>query len=475
MTEIKIFDVLAMGIRNLLRRKTRTILTVLGVVVGSTAIVIMLSLGIGMNEKQQRTIENMGDLTMIDLRSYVGKPVNGDQNNWQSFENKLDDELIATVRKMDGVLAVTPYVELYNGFKIKSGKKYEMQWAQLCGVDSSFIPYMKLEVTNGYLPVNKDQSFILFGADTIYEFYNPKKPIRDWYKEFYNEDGTRKPPKVDVVTDGIVMETFSYGGYWDNNGNYIQNSGNFRPVKYTFDSIGVMKMNQTNYETSYYTYVDLNTALDLQKEVEKMNKVKSSDSQVGKYNTIKIKVKDIRTAEKIQNELSKIGITTYGLSDIRKEMQSTQMTMQMILGGIGAMSLIVAAIGIANTMFMSIYERTKEIGVMKVLGCPLFGIKLMFLFEASIIGFFGGIMGVAISSAGSYAMNNVDFISKALGNIGGSNNYYYGAIDDGAISVIPFWLIIMAIIFSTIIGLLSGFLPAQRATKISALEAIRNE
>lgn len=75
---------------------------------------------------------------------------------------------------------------------------------------------------------------------------------------------------------------------------------------------------------------------------------------------------------------------------------------QAVLGGIGAVSLMVAAIGIANTMMMSIYERTKEIGVLKVLGCDLRCIRNMFLMESAFIGFLGGVMGVALSYGISY-------------------------------------------------------------------------
>ena len=84
---------------------------------------------------------------------------------------------------------------------------------------------------------------------------------------------------------------------------------------------------------------------------------------------------------------------------------------QMILGGLGAVSLFVAALSIANTMTMAIYERTKEIGVMKVLGCGLGKIRAMFLVEAAMIGFLGGVFGVAISYALSLLLNTFGPVS----------------------------------------------------------------
>lgn len=472
---MKTLDILSMGLRNLLRRKTRTFLTVIGVVVGATAIVIMVSLGIGMNESLDKMIANMGDLTIIELQSYTSVR-NGEE--WSQFENKLDDALVEQIKQMDEVLAVTPYIEMWDGFSIYAGKKFQIQWANITGIDPLFLPYMNIETERGEMPDVNSKSFMLFSEYRLRDFQDPNKPIRDWYKEFYNEDGTPKPPKVDVLTQKVYMQGRANNYTWDEYGNYIELESSIRFKKYTFEKIGIMKSDDRNWETQYTIFVDINTVKSLQLEIEKSNRVSKKDSQIGKYNRIKIKVADIHTAEIVQDKLSEMGVTVYNyLADTRDQLQEQQATTQMILGGIGAMSLIVAAIGIANTMFMSIYERTKEIGVMKVLGCPLFGIKSMFLFEASIIGFLGGLIGVGISLAGSYAMNNVPIISNAFRNMSGSASQYYSYYgdDSASISVIPLWLMGAAIIFSTVIGLLSGYLPARRATKISALEAIRNE
>lgn len=104
---------------------------------------------------------------------------------------------------------------------------------------------------------------------------------------------------------------------------------------------------------------------------------------------------------------------------------------------------------------------------MKVLGCPLSAIRGMFLYEASMIGFIGGIIGIGLSFGVSYMFNNVEAFKLALG--GGM----YGT--QTALSIIPPWLVLLAIVFSTMVGLVSGYLPARRATKVSALEAIRND
>ncbi|MEG7531807.1 MAG: FtsX-like permease family protein, partial [Hungatella sp.] len=129
----------------------------------------------------------------------------------------------------------------------------------------------------------------------------------------------------------------------------------------------------------------------------------------------------------------------------------------------GAVSLFVAAIGIANTMMMAIYERTKEIGVIKVLGCDMGVIRDMFLLESGFIGFMGGVIGVTFSYGVSYVMNRFLGLSQMMAGIAGD------------ISRIPTWLSLSAIAFAIFVGMAAGFFPSLRAMKLSPLAAIRNE
>ena len=474
---MKISDILKMGFRNLLRRKTRTFLTIIGVVVGAAAIIIMLSLGVGMNENLNKSIENMGDLTIIEVYEWAWRP-SGDNNEYINAQNVLDDALLEKIRTWDGVLAATPYLDYWN-LTMRAGKKYESVQTNIIGLDPSFLPYMKLSVSEGYMPGPNDENWILFGSRRARMFTKDinKMKQKDW-DEIYNSD-LAEPPKINILKETIHLKTQNEIG-WENPSTGIWE---LKPVKgkvkqYDLDKVGIIAYEENMYgwdENQYNVFVDYKIAAEMQKDYEKLTKVKPKDSRAGKHNWIRIKVKDLKTTEIIQKKLmDEEGIMlNYGLSDIRDEMQKNQSAMQMILGSIGAISLIVAAIGIANTMFMSIYERTKEIGVMKVLGCPLSGIKSMFLFESSLIGFFGGLIGTGFSLAGSYALNNVEAVKKALGNISGAG--YLGNGEQGDISIIPFWLVGLAVVFATFIGLVSGYFPARRATKISALEAIRNE
>ncbi len=143
-----------------------------------------------------------------------------------------------------------------------------------------------------------------------------------------------------------------------------------------------------------------------------------------------------------------------------------------MLGGIGAISLFVAALGIMNTMIMSISERTREIGIMKALGCFVSDIRAIFLLEAGCIGFIGGAVGVILSLIISTVMN----LAAYQAPITGIGDVIAALTAQGTrISVIPLWLIGFAMFFSVVIGVASGYYPANKAVKISSLEAIKRE
>ena len=148
-------------------------------------------------------------------------------------------------------------------------------------------------------------------------------------------------------------------------------------------------------------------------------------------------------------------------AEYMESMERQMAIIQAVLGGIGAVSLFVAAIGIANTMMMSIYERTKEIGVMKVLGCSLKNIRGMFLMEAGFIGVIGGVIGNILSLLMSAVINFLAGNAQVL-------------MDGADISYIPLWLMLASIGFAMLVGIIAGYFPAKRAMKLSPLEAIRN-
>ena len=135
--------------------------------------------------------------------------------------------------------------------------------------------------------------------------------------------------------------------------------------------------------------MDVSFAKKLQEQYNKINDVDTTNTK-SSYDNVSVKAESVEYVAEVEEAIQALGFAdTYSMESIRKPLEQQMSTIQMILGGLGAISLLVAALGITNTMIMSIYERTREIGVMKVLGCVVGNIRTMFLVEAGTIGFMG--------------------------------------------------------------------------------------
>lgn len=424
-------DFIKMGLKNLFRRKLRTSLTIIGVVIGVFSIVVMVSLGIAMSEGYKAQLMEMGSLTTITVNKYYYSENVGDSYQ-PAKEKELDDNLVKKLEAIPHVRAVTPIMNMSG--RLISGK-YE-SYVSFRGIDPGAFKYFDFpDVEEGRYLEESDTDQVLITPYSTY-FYNPN-----------SNSYMRDEEPVDIMNDRVKFTFTTYG------------DEDTVPVYYTLKPVG--KLVESNGDKNGWVYVNIEQMKKWKKELKK-NNVKTYDDEG--YNTIWVSVDDIKYVEEVQDQIKAMEYGTYSLADMLGPMQETSNTMQLILGGIGAVSLLVSAIGIANTMIMSIYERTKEIGVMKVLGCLISDIKKLFLFEASMIGLIGGTLGIGLSYLASYLMNKYSVqIGSALGiGTGGT-----------AISVIPLWLVAVALGFAMLVGIISGYYPARRATKIKALEAIR--
>ena len=217
----------------------------------------------------------------------------------------------------------------------------------------------------------------------------------------------------------------------------------------------------------WYTLCDLDSLVQELRKVFKNKPIPGQPTtKTGKpykeifYTNLYVNVDDMDHVVEVQKQIADMGYDAYSNAEWLESEQKTMGYVQAILGGIGAVSLLVAAIGIANTMMMSIYERTKEIGVMKVLGCDMRNIQTMFLMEAGFIGLIGGTIGLLISFILSFVINKL---------ASAANEYMKG------ISYIPLGLVVLALGFAVLVGMLAGYFPSRRAMKLSPLAAIRNE
>ena len=439
---MRISDILSICFRNLTRRKMRTFLTALGVVIGVCLIIIAVSIGIGLSITHDEQMASWGDLTVINVY------------NWNS-QITLDDAAVAKMQALDGVDIATPFYqnwEMNYLFKSKNGR-YRC-FPQFYGVYPEALEKLGYELKEGkYLEEHDKEYSIVVGENFAYRFYDSKKKRNNRIDPYPDASGKIKDPYVDVMKDKMIISIPSQKT--DANGNIIGKDIEVKPVV-----AGVLLRNDANWEATNAAFMDINEMKALEQKFNKQNGIKKSSNKIN-YEDVRVKCVDVDSVSAVQEAIKEMGYECNSMNDGREMMQKQALMIQLVLGGLAGFSLLVAAIGIANTMIMSIYERTREIGVMKVIGAEVRDIRVMFLLEAGMIGLLGGIMGVGLSFAGSWAFNH--FAAAAM-------------LGEGSkLSVIPLWLVGIALAFSVLVGVVFGFLPANRAVKISALEAIKHD
>jgi putative ABC transport system permease protein len=442
-------DLIRMGMKNLWRRKLRTFLTVLGVIIGTSSIIVMLSLGFGMQEAYAGQIAQMGSLTTINVHKNYDD-FGGATTGGRPGRTELDDKTIMDIKHLPGVIAATPIIEAYG--TIVNGRY--ISETPIKGIDPEAMELLDFKINEGRLLQSGDDLAIVFGGTMDQSFNDPKAIAKGRWVE----------PTVNLMKDRMIF-TFdtSYGMTGPASQGESGQKVNYK--EYKIKTVGVLE--EGNFDTDWGIYAPLETVKKMIKEKEKVEGSKSEPSKGRNkgYEHVMVKVEDMKNVQTVQDSIKDMGFQAYSLNDWLEETKKTASIMQAVLGGIGAVSLLVAAIGITNTMVMSIYERTKEIGVMKVIGASLKDIKRLFLFESAIIGLLGGIIGVVFS----------EILSLLINKFGGTLLDFLGTGEGTKISIIPLWLILAAMAFSTLIGILSGYYPAKRAMNLSALEAIKTE
>ena len=466
---MKISDEISLSARNLLRRKGRTALTLVGVVIGTCMVVLMISLGIAQTKTNEEMLQSWGDLTQVQIYGYGmmmgsdGKPL------------YLDDAAIANIKQIPHVAAATPYAQAYNlEGEITAGRngRYTSDIYNLIGIDPTALEPMGFALQSGSWPANTPASEkatklqVLVGSSTGYNFQDSRKssnsPKRYRYEGQTDANGKELPPFVDIDKDKMTLTIKTGEGSTE------------KSRSWELEVVGVLEPDGAK---GYWTQSGIVLRIQDMKMLQKLyNDMTKTKEESKSYDQVYVKVDDLSNVTDVETAIHELGFSnTYSMNQQREEMQKQVMKSQMIFGGIAAVSLLVAAINIINTMTMAIYERTREIGVMKVLGCELGNIRTMFLLESSTIGFIGGLIGLGISLIASFVLNNLSTLGQGLDLSGLMGGGYYMGGGGGTISIIPPWLMLAALVFATLVGLVAGILPANKAVKISALEAIRHE
>lgn len=344
-----------------------------------------------------------------------------------------------------------PVMDMEQYVAVSRGK-YSLGWG-LRAIDTSAMEAMGFTLKEGSF-AGMDKNTVFFGETAVTNFMDSQG---NSVKFKYDSDYNLEECEIDAMKDIFnvsVKENSEDGGV---------KTGTSTPQRLRVG--GVIK---SDYKVDQYSdsgvYMDMALAKELIKQYNMLNKVKN---QKFSYSNIYLMVDEMENVKAVKEVLEEKGFSSYSDDEELEYTKKIMLAVQLVLGAIGAISMFVAFFGISNTMVMSVMERTKEIGVMKVLGCELKDIKAMFLYEAGTIGLIGGTIGLIISYILSLIANGVARL--VMGSMNSGEDFYV------CVSSIPPWLAILGIGFAVGVGVIAGLSPAKRSVKVSALTAIHNE
>jgi putative ABC transport system permease protein len=426
---------------NLNRMRGRVLLTAFGVVIGTMAVMVLVSLGAGLQRSATGSLGDIANLKRIDvsgpMMGPMAEPVDPSGKSAGSPSKKppaLTDAALAEFRAIPGVAAVIPIEEPQNaGLVYKQGGG----GAQITGGTPEMLEQMGLKAEIGSTRLERGQMII-----------GPRVRENFW-------DSQGRPIKIEsLMGETIAVEVFKPSP---------EGEGSTRSWRYAVT--GVLKEGG---ESDYQVFIP-------QRDVEAINQWvtgKHVNRSKDGYNRVIVQVTDSEQVQAIQARIRDGGFTAFSAMDTVRQINSFFGILQAILGSIGAIALLVAALGIVNTLSMAILERTREIGLMKAVGARNRDVMVIFLGEAASIGFLGGMVGAGLGWALSSAADVVirSFVQQSSNGGGG----FFGP-GDSTVVYTPLWLPIFAIVFATLIGLVSGVYPALRAATLDPLRALKYE
>jgi putative ABC transport system permease protein len=312
-------------------------------------------------------------------------------------------------------------------------------WTGGVGVFPEALDKLGLKAQQG--AVDLPRGVVVLGANFATSFMDPN------YRP-----GQEIPAPPDLYDKKLQLDIIK----WDEQGNEITK-------KYNVKVGGILASNGMD-DWSVYMNLDDVTAYNAWFFGKRINR------NIDGYPDVAVKVNDAKNVSSVYDAIIALGYQAYSNQPYVEGINSFFLILQVVFGGVGAIALLVAAIGIANTMAMAILERTREIGLMKALGATNRDVLSVFLGEAAGIGFIGGLGGVLFGWLAGQIINVM-----AVAYLAGQAVQQGGPPPPSAAVISPAWLLLFSLIFATLIGLLSGLYPALRAATLIPINALKYE
>lgn len=417
---------------NMKQRGIRTGLTILGVVIGIISIVSLLAIGLGVKKEILDTAESEGSITEIRIQG-ISEGIRKDQ--------MLTDRRIQDFNEIEGVEAVYPVLDLSTYMNYN---QYSGYWS-IQGVPRDYLQQI-VTLNGNVLEEEGLKPKLIMGNQVIDFMYNRNTGMS--YRELH-DDEEEDEEKEPLDLSGEYLE--------------VQFDMSEEAPGYRLTIADMTK------EESYSIYCDIEILKKYLKQIADGGKIpgqprNQNDENYREwiYDSVIVKVTDVDSVDPVVKSLKDMGYQVENNKEFVDSVQRMVKIAQVVLGGIGMIALVVAVIGIGNTMTTAVYDRLHEIGVLKVLGSDPDELLYLFLLESGILGGLGGLIGILISYGITELLIN-QLVVKLMKMPKGSE-----------LAIIPVWLAVLAFFLAIVLGVLAGFFPAKWASRLKPIDAVRN-
>ena len=399
-------ELFALASRQLGRKKLRVFLIVLGIAIGVAAVIGVTSLGEGIRVQAVEQIKASHDLTTIEVSA----------GTEAGSITLITDSKLKAIETDEHVLFVAPYVK----------DSYVTQNNTYLAVKGITSEYRQIHVN---LQLEKG----------------------NWFSEKGNLDEIVLG--YDVAKRLSIIENLGLGDDFVAKIRLYGEEGRPKDKTAVFKIAGILKSSGDEHDNQAF--------VGIKEAMEKDEK--------NAYDGLFVKVDDPAFAASVRERIEGLGLTAHSAQDVIDEVNKLMVAVTLVLGFFSGISLVVGALMVVNTMIISVYERTKEIGLSKALGASDFDVMKMFLAECVIIGVIGGIFGDLLGIGFSMLIDLIGkpFLVSALGSELGAG------LQSGSITAVTPWILTVGFAISLVLSVVSGLYPARRAARLNPLDALR--
>ncbi len=451
---MRVSDYIEQSFSNLLKKKLRTFLTTFGVVIGIGALVSMFAFGKGMQKNVTGTFEELDLFNYISVyprsekAQAAAKPSDPNSAGNPGRQTRLlDDEFLSELTEIEGV--EWAYPEIRFPALVRFGEKEEFTLIQALPAKICGAGYIKLRAGAFY---SSDEEYSLIVSDSFLRRMNIKKP-----QTVIGQEMELSTLTVDFSLSNITNVI-----------SFLRGTGlPFSRQSYSFKIVGVTERMGMSGPVPIRSNVIIPSGIS-----ETMKKIsltsvsdffQSPQHQQG-YSAVGVKLSSPGYVETVAEQLEEAGFRTFAFVDQFDEIKKVFLFMDMFLFAIGMIAISVSALGIVNTMVMSILERYKEIGIMKAVGASDRDVRRIFFFESGVIGLFGGVFGLVLGWMVSILINQLANHFTARQGVPHMNYFSF-----------PWWLCLGAVGFSILVSLTAGVYPTLRAARVDPVVALRHD